>query len=69
MILVPGRVLHIFPTFVYHNQDEEPTLHQTRTKLNRGTSNRKSGTFQNSVLVQRQKQNKSTMNHLKKMAK
>lgn len=54
-------------SFVYDNQDEEPTLHQTRTTSNRGTP-RKSGGFQNSVLVQRQKQTKSTMNHLNKLS-
>lgn len=56
-------------TFVDNNQVEEPTLHQTRTTTpNRGTPVRKSAAvFQKSVLVQRQKQSKSTINNINKV--
>ncbi|XP_063402425.1 inner nuclear membrane protein Man1-like [Mytilus trossulus] len=56
-------------TFIYDNQDEEPTLHQTRSTPHRGTPNRKSGNTPNSVLVQRQKKNKANMNHVNKLPK
>ncbi|CAC5404222.1 LEMD3 [Mytilus coruscus] len=54
-------------TFIYDNQNEEPTLHQTRSTPHRGTPNRKSGNTPNSVLVQRQKKNKSNINHVNKL--